>query len=589
MRKKLINLFALSLVSSALAIPLALHNGFENVNAADNLAPKITIELPDEPCYAGIEYVFGPINCVDDVDGVITNWTYTLLNVNSKDISYAANKIDDYHLSFTPSAEGTYTLTVFAKDSSGNEGSKKSRVKALHRPHFPVFKNTSFKKDARNNEKYYFPIPKAVDNTYDEFEPDNDITFQYSGYFFDSSNNKINLNIYLDEPENPETSKRYFVPSEYSSYKTDGVGNYFLTISASNSFGTSNLDAEIWVKYALNGEEAIKTSNLVKSSNWGSEGGNTFSKTGVTLSKPAYYKGGLSLEDGVEIDIDVENLPDNTGGGNWMSINLTTHPGNSCIYSERIPGLHIMVFKKSGSFYANVRYCNEDMTTFDIVSDVALVSIGNKLSIKLKPFDVSLDPERTDNVSLFLNKSQVESYDIYKIERSVLEDDEGFVYFSFTNFNTSVIKINSILDSDYTAPVISLNSSISKQQNINQLIKLPTATAKDDRDGVIEANLLSVKKPNGKKITVINNTFTPTEVGSYLIAYSSTDASGNTAVLQFELTMVDPNVDPSELSGQQKTIIIVSLIIGLAISGGVISLYALSLKRKGKMNDTNKK
>ncbi len=87
---------------------------------------------------------------------------------------------------------------------------------------------------------------------------------------------------------------------------------------------------------------------------------------------------------------------------------------------------------------------------------------------------------------------------------------------------------------DTTAPEITVNGSVPAAGEVGDVITLPSATAQDDVDGAVEAEV-SVTGPDGIGIAVENNTFTAQTAGDYTVTYTASDKAGNDAVETFTI------------------------------------------------------
>ena len=545
-----------------------------NIVETDVTAPKITYTEPEYRCYAGDEYVFGNIDVLDAIDGR-TPYEVKLLNSENKDISEKLYRNEDDKLCFKPLQTGTYTLRIASTDYSYNTSSRRIEFDALNKPNYPRFVGqVQFDKRARNNEKYYFPVPQVED---DSGNPGN-ITIDYSGYFYTDGNIKTNIVVKEDE------KGYYFLPSEYDNVKTDGVGNYFLTITATNSYGTSYAEQDIWVKYPTTGKESTKKENIYNKYNWASNNLNSINGENVYLGGSTYYKAGLPLEDGIEVNFSILDLKNKATYDTWFSFALLKHPGIAK-YSDNNVGLYLMFFYENGAFRYNAQYVFEDGTHLDIKNnEVLYAEIPSEFSFKIQPFDVSLDASMYDNVELFLDGQKCESFEVYKIERSNFMDDEGQVYLSYGYYNAhesgdsfdttsnSKVRLNSIAYSDFTAPTIELLGECPSEGKVNEEILLPNAKAIDDVDGEVEATLLSVKNEKDRGVTVINNVFIPKENGVYKITYAATDSSGNSTTLVKEIKITGGK--STNKKGCGGSLISSSLLLSLISISGLTLLMA---------------
>ncbi len=512
-----------------------------NILPNDVEAPKITIkEDENNTHYANEEFVIDSIETIDDVDGNVP-YTYKLLNPSNKDITHNTYINDNGKIAFVPIESGDYIFRVSASDYSYNTNSKRFNISIINRPHYPVFVGEPpFSIIARRSSKYYFPEGNARDIELEN--PDNNMTYAYSGYFYDNSNAKHEIEIKQDN------NGYYFEPLDYEPYRDlDGTGKYYLSISATNSYGTTYFEKEIWVKYDLTGSDAYLNSNLCNKSNWALNKINKFENNKVYIAGTTFYKAGLLLENGVKINFSILDMVSNNGEDKWFSLSLLKHPGNARYGNPNNDcGLYFMFFERNNNLLMNIQYIYSDGTYRDITNSTVIYSeIPEDITLEVTPFDTSLDASMDDNISIFLDGSQVESFEISKIYRSDMADDEGFVYLAagynnlkdnqaktFEESNNPKFTINSILNTDKTAPEISLLGDFPVSSKGSKEIILPEAKGIDETDGEIAAQLLRVKDPNGKSITVINNKFIPKKNGTYIVIYSASDTSGNTSLLE---------------------------------------------------------
>ncbi len=590
--KKLLVLTSLLLLSP-FAISLNAYNNVNEITHAEEVEDRFAkIEMVRSgEGFVETEYDFGTITVYElDSSGQrhSLSYTYKLFDIYSKDVTdrYRSNGRlytgASGNICFKAPEEGRYSLKVYATSSTGRNSEKAQKALIDHLPHYPVFARTvKFAAKARNNEKYYYPEAKA---SYEDESgtsipiPDSDI--HYGGYFFDAGNNRHDISPLLDS----ETNRYYFVPNNYASSIADGVGSFYLWLTATNSYGTSTMEREINSKYANSGEIATEHTSVYNAANWSSNSANTINSNQVTLSGTTFYKGGLPIEKGVEMDFKINSLPSkDLGGDPWISFALTTKPGISCTYSETIPGLHFRFFYTGGFLKTNIRYMTEEGSTTLIQSDyVVTTGLPEKLSLKVKPFDVKLNPDLSDNITITFNGSQLDMSSYLFIERSTLQDDEGFVYFSFVNSESVSINVEALNYSDTVAPEITVNSDIPTQINVNTDLTLPNARARDNRDGDIVANLSEVQKPSGRTATVINNVFKVNEIGTYVILYSAVDSSDNVAIKRVEVVVVNPEYQGKTMSDSQRTILVLTGVIAGCVALGIVGLHFLSSYLKYK-------
>ncbi len=553
-----------------------------NILPNDIFGPTISYDEPGEQAYAGDTYTFGKISSVDEVDGPLS-YTARLFDPNNKEISEKLIANADGSYSFKPLTIGEYSLRIVSSDYSSNSSSRKITVNAIRHEHYPVFvESYSFPKNARANQKYIIPKVSAID--IDDGEKDNDITYSYDVTYYSSAKKLRHVSL------NEESDGRYsFLPEDESAYLDDGIGQYFISVGATNSYGTSYLEQEIWIKPSVVGDDSIDPSSYFEETNWASSSYLTIDGKEAILRGNTYYKAGLSLEKGVHVKFDIDQLIDKSENDNWFSFGITKHPHQGKYLSGQ-EGIYFMFFYQDGGFRVNIQYVLEDGSTLDVENNkVVSTSIEGTHTLAITPFDETLDPTMYDNIDISLDGQTVSSFEVYKIERSVLEDDEGFVYLNYgyyngnetTSFNDDeivtnnpIINIKSIKYSDKTAPVITLIGDVPTSGKVGESITLPLATGLDETDGELEAYVSSVTNIEGVGITVINNVVVFKEAGTYTINYSCIDSSGNEEKLSFAIEIA--NGEGSKLP----------LILGISIPSALIlvggSALAFILLRKKK-------
>ncbi len=553
-----------------------------NILSNDIVGPSITYEDPGVSAYAGDVFTFGAVKAIDEVDGELPV-SARLFDPSNKEISEKLTLNPDGSYSFKPLTTGEYSLRVLSTDYSTNTSSKKITLNVSRHEHYPVFDEAyAFPKEARCNKKYI--IPQVTAHDIDEGEKDNDISYSYEVTYYSSSGALRKASLSQEE------DGRYsFLPEDESAYLDDGVGQYFISVGATNSHGTSYLEREIFVKPAIVGEDSVKSSNLFEEANWAPSSYLSVGNGEAILRGNTYYKAGLSLEKGIEMSFTIDQLLDKGTLDNWFSFGISKHPHQGR-YLAGQEGIYFMFFYENGAFRANIQYVLEDGTSLDVENNkVVSSSIEGTHTLSITPFDESLDPNMYDNIDIALDGATLSSYEVYKIERSALQDDEGFVYLNYGYYNGNeqtsyeggsittnnpIVKLNSLRYSDKTAPAITLLGEVPTKARVGEAITLPSATGLDETDGEIEAYLSSVKDESGVGITTINNIVTFEKSGTYTANYSCVDSSGNVQTLTFEIV-----VEGS--SNNLPLILGISLPCGvLLLGGGALAIILLRKKRK---------
>ena len=513
-----------------------------NIVPGDTDGPRIDYEESESKAYAGDEYTFGNISSYDEIDGYLP-WTYRLYDPNGNEITNKITVNNEGNLVFKPLKVGEHTLRVLSSDYSTNSAAKRILLNVLRHEHYPVFdEDYIFPKDARTSTEYIIPQVSAHD--IDSGNEDNDISYAYDVYYYADSGLKRNV-----ELKQKEDGAYYFLPKKESAYLSDGIGKYYINVTATNSYGSTVLEREIYVKPDVVGEEAVKSANYLNEDNWALSSYNTFDQS-IHLAGPTYYKAGLNLEKGIFIYFNVDQLIDKSTIDNWFSFGFSTHPGNGK-YGSFSQGLYFMFFYQNGAFRYNMQYVTEEKVAIDIKNNEPLaVNFEGETSLAIYPFDVSLDPSMYDNIDVSLNGGKVDSFEIYKIARSEMMDDEGFVYLNYsysndreeTTFdpfetNNPMVSLNRIRFADVTAPTLTIEGDIPTVGKVGDKITFPTAKAVDETDGEVEAYLSSIVDASGVGITVINNTATFSSPGEYKVYYKATDLSGNVATFVSTITI----------------------------------------------------
>ena len=552
-----------------------------NILPNDILGPVISYDEPEAKAYAGDLYTFGKIESVDEVDGALS-YSTRLFDPNNKEISEKLIANDDGSFSFKPLTIGEYSLRILSTDYSTNTSSKKVLVTVSRHEHYPVFDESySFPKEARCNQKYV--IPKVSAHDIDDGEQDNDISYAYDVTYYSSAGKLRHASL------NEESDGRYsFLPEDESAYLDDGIGQYFISVGATNSHGTSYMEQEIFVKPSVVGEDSVKPSSYYSEANWAPSSYLSFGDQEAVLRGATYYKAGLSLEKGIHVSFSLDQLIDKATNDNWFSFGISKHPHQGR-YLAGQEGIYFMFFYQSGAFRVNIQYVLEDGSTLDIENNKAVsTSLEGEHSFAITPFDESLDPTMYDNIDIALDGQTIASYEVYKVARSGLMDDEGFVYLNYgcyngnesTSFegdeivtNNPIVRLTSIKYSDKTLPNITLSGEVPTKGKVGEPLTLPSAKGYDETDGEIEAYVSSVKDESGIGITVINNVVNFESGGVYTVNYSCIDSSGNERILSFQIQVEEKSNLP--------------LILGIAIPGASLALAGgviafILLRKKGK-------
>lgn len=551
-----------------------------NLLPGDSDGPRIDYQEPEEPAYAGDEYAFGEIHSIDAVDGELP-WTYKLYDPTGKDISNKVSENEDGRLCFKPLRIGEYTLRVLSNDYSTNSAAKRILLNVRRHEHYPVFdEDYVFPKNARVSSEYL--IPKVSAHDIDDGDADNDIAYRYGAYYY--SNSGARRDIVLSQKED---GTYYFLPKNEKAYINDGLGKYFVTVEAENKYGISTLEREIYVKPDIVGEEAMKSENLFNPKNWSSSSYSTFGEHSLTVAGSTYYKAGLSIDSGIFLYFDVQQLLDKTGLDNWFSFGLSAHPGPGK-YGSSAQGLFFMFFYQNGAFRYNMQYVTTEGVHIDIKNNEPLASdFSGETSLAVYPFDVEKDASMYDNIDVALNGSKVESFEIYKVARSEMCDDEGFVYLNYgysnageeTSFdpelvtNNPIVTIKRLRIEDRIAPVITLKGDVPTEGQVGESLAFPEASAVDETDGEVEAYLSSIIGPDGTAITVINNIAKFSFPGTYTVRYRAVDLSGNIATLERSVT-----IQGGKSSGGCKSALSASIVgCGAAL---LVAILALRKRKK---------
>ncbi len=510
-----------------------------NILPGDTEGPKIEYEEPEEPAYAGDEYTFGTIRSIDKIDGELP-WTYKLYDPTGKEITNKITETEDGHLKFKPLRIGEYTLRILSSDYSTNNAAKRILLNVRRHEHYPVFdEDYVFPKDARVSSKYL--IPKVSAHDIDEGEADNEIIYRYGAHYFSNSGSRREVNLLQEED-----GTYYFIPKNEKAYLSDGLGKFFITVEAENRYGVSTLEREIYVKPDIVGEESMKNENLFDSKNWSSSSYSNFGADSLTVAGPTHYKAGLSIDKGVILTFSVEQLIDKSTIDNWFSFGLSAHPGPGK-YGSSAQGLFFMFFYQNGAFRYNMQYVTNEGVHIDIKNNEPLAAdFGGETTLAVYPFDVEKDPSMYDNIDVSLNGGKVDSFEIYKVSRSEMADDEGFVYLNYgynnmdekTSFdpelstNNPIVKIKRLRIEDRIGPIITLKGEIPSSAKVGDVLLFPEATAVDETDGDVEAYLSSIVDEDGVGMTVINNKATFQKPGIYTVRYRAVDLSGNIGTLE---------------------------------------------------------
>jgi hypothetical protein len=555
-----------------------------NLTPGDFLPPKITYRDPETPIYAGDEYVFGDISVDDAIDGKLSYET-KLLDSESKNISDKLYKNADGKLCFKPLSPGEYTLRISASDYSYNAASKKVVFTAVRHDHYPVFDEAySFSLAARASQKYYFPAVSAHD--IDE-GGDNAISYAYNArYYPDNSTLQREAEVKQDE------QGYYFEPSNCSAYKTDGLGQYYLLITATNSFGSSYLEKDIWVKPDVVGDDATAPKNFFSALAWAPSDYVQATETSVKVAVSTYYKAGLDLDKGIVLTLKIDQLLDKGSHDQWFSLGFLKHPGYGK-YGDNAAGLYYLFFYQDGAFRYDLQYTMEDGTHLDIKNNEAIYpeTPSGDFVLTLAPFDTALDPSMDDNLTTAFDGSAVDSYEMFKVLRSSLSDDEHFVYLSYGYYNSAesskldngaIVTNNPVVEFvglryvDKIAPVLSLKSAAPTSGVLGESIILPDCVAIDETDGNVTASLISVTGPDGVTLTIINQQMKFTQSGTYQVLYAASDKSGNTGTLSFEIVV------PASGNSASLGWAIGASLGGAVFIGGVVALVLVLRKKRKK-------
>ena len=88
---------------------------------------------------------------------------------------------------------------------------------------------------------------------------------------------------------------------------------------------------------------------------------------------------------------------------------------------------------------------------------------------------------------------------------------------------------------DNVAPEVSLNSTPSLSGKVGEAIAIPAVTVTDNVDGGIEKSFVYVYTASGYYEMVSNNSYTPTEAGTYKIVCFAFDAAGNIGRFEYKV------------------------------------------------------
>ena len=539
-----------------------------NITPGDDFGPRIDYEEPEEKAYAGDDYEFGEITVTDEIDGKLP-WTFVLFDPAGKNISNKASFNEHGRLHFKPLSIGEYTLRVLSNDYSTNAAAKRILLNVFRHEHYPVFdEDYVFPINGRSSSEYI--IPKVSAHDIDD-GGDNEISYTYGVYYYSDSG--VRRDVTLSQKESGEY---YFIPKKESAYRNDGMGKYYITVSANNSYGESVLEREIYVKPDIVDEASMLPENYLDEDRWTLNDYNTFGESDITLIGNTSYKAGLKLDKGIFLYFSVEQLLDKTGLDNWFSFGFTTHPGEGK-YGAGTQGLYFMFFYQNGAFRYNMQYVTNEGVAIDIKNNEPLASdFSGETSLAVYPFDESLDPTMYDNIDVALNGGKVDSFEIYKIARSEMTDDEGFVYlnFGYSNAgehtsldpfgtNNPIVHLHRLRIADKKAPVLTLLGDVPTSGKAGERITFPGVKAVDETDGEVEAYLSSIVGPDGVAITVINNVAVFPKAGEYIVSYKAVDYSGN-------IGSIEKTILISKKGGCKGAIIPASSVGLIALIGAIL-------------------
>ncbi len=119
----------------------------------------------------------------------------------------------------------------------------------------------------------------------------------------------------------------------------------------------------------------------------------------------------------------------------------------------------------------------------------------------------------------------------------VIEDVNGYTVYYSISISGVVYRRKVIIDViDQTAPTVVSPSFYTGF--VGEEYNLPEIIVNDDFDGSMTPEIKVYKKGNeNNPITVTNNKFTPTSVGSHVLKVTSTDSAGNTLAKEFEFSI----------------------------------------------------
>ena len=169
--------------------------------------------------------------------------------------------------------------------------------------------------------------------------------------------------------------------------------------------------------------------------------------------------------------------------------------------------------------------------------------------------------------------------------RDLTQQYSGFFFFNcdllIDNFNISSQERVYSFDEK---PVIAYYGSLTTTAYVNDSISLPIFTASNSI-GDILTPVINVTDPNGDAVTVTNNKFTPSIVGTYHVEVNCEDSWGNTAdPLDYDIVVSERIVDDGGNDLPYQAIIVISIFGSLgAIAIGLGIFFTIRSVRKKKM------
>lgn len=322
-------------------------------------------------------------------------------------------------------------------------------------------------------------------------------------------------------------------------------GEYTVVYSAEDSKG--NKASNTYKITVVDPDDALSMDSIKDMNNWHAPyGGVSVVDAGMQVFAHSYYKLPLSMNEGaLRATFHINGLWDGndtdeaTSTDAWVAVGFVNKPAITAPGGFAADGLYVRLNNKDGKLLVSVHYFSP-FGAEDIAIEDTFANESDALG------DVTIEIQKKDEgVRLFVNGKEMRHENLKKVYYSDLVDANNCTYLALSaydnddadqklpNVQTRCFTLTALshekteVVEDTTPPVITV-SGVPTEGTVGEKVILPPATVTDDLDSGLTEKI-SVKGPDGKSVAVVNNSFTPTEAGTYTIVYSASDSAGNKA------------------------------------------------------------